>query len=284
MGLIGNYSVILKSCGNYVSGATISDNRSNWNTSGRSRRYYFGAYGQKNAIPNGYRMPNSWVMAQKSGELSVYNGLSLGTNISLTLAAGKNSTANLTIDLDITNAQLGLIVSAVSDLMMAISMSGNLTATASMTSNLTISTSVTAALTALAQLVCNLTSSVTLNGTNTAIGEMSADITSLTTLSPENLAAAVWNSIAANFNNTGTMGEKLNDAGSASNPWTEVLEGSYTAADMLRLLTAIAAGKTTIVDLGGGLATVTFRDINDTVDRVVADMTNSERTDVTLDL
>lgn len=284
MGLLGNYSVILKSCGNYVSGATISDNRSNWNTSGRSRRYYFGAYGQKNALPNGYRMPSSWVMAQKSGELSIYNGLSLDNNLSLTLAGGKNTTADLTINLDITSAQLGLIVSAVADLAMAISVTSSLTGIASASSDLSMSVSVTSALTALGALVSNLTSNVTLNGTTTAIGEMSADITSLTTLSPENLAVAVWNSIAANFNNAGTMGEKLNDAGSASNPWTEVLEGSYTAADMLRLLTAIAAGKTTIVDLGGGLATVTFRDINDTVDRVVADMTDSERTDVTLDL
>jgi hypothetical protein len=40
----------------------------------------------------------------------------------------------------------------------------------------------------------------------------------------------------------------------------------------------------TITDLGGGLATVNFRDISDTKNTVVADMTNSERTDVTLDL
>lgn len=228
MGLIGNYSVILKSCGNYVSGATISDNRSNWNTAGRSRRIYFGAYGQKNAIPNGYRMPSSWVMAQKSGELSIYNGLNLTTNLTLTLAGGKNSSADLLINLDITSAQLGLIVNAVSDLIMTLSLNSEIIAIAPIRSDLTLNVSVTASLTALAQLVSNLTSSITLNGTNTATGEMSANITSLTTLSPENLAAAVWNAIAANFNNSGTTGAKLNSAASAGDPWSTILPGTYT--------------------------------------------------------
>jgi len=39
------------------------------------------------------------------------------------------------------------------------------------------------------------------------------------------------------------MGEKLNDAGSASNPWTEVLEGGYTAGDLQRLMAAALLGK-----------------------------------------
>lgn len=105
-----------------------------------------------------------------------------------------------------------------------------------------------------------------------------------TPLSPEGLAQAVWNSIAADFDTAGTMGEKLNDAGSASNPWTEIIESGYSAAELLRLLVAIAAGKTDITDLGGGLATVKFRDIADSKDRVSASMTDSERTTVVLDL
>jgi hypothetical protein len=40
-------------------------------------------------------------------------------------------------------------------------------------------------------------------------------------LSPEALAAAVWNASAATFDTPATMGEKLNAAGSASNPWTD---------------------------------------------------------------
>jgi len=63
-----------------------------------------------------------------------------------------------------------------------------------------------------------------------------------------------------------------------------MIDGTFTMRDVLKILAAVNAGKTTITDLGGGLATVNFRDISDTKNTVVADMTNSERTDVTLDL
>lgn len=55
----------------------------------------------------------------------------------------------------------------------------------------------------------------------------SGDITSETPLSPSALASAVWNSLAADFNVSGTMGNKLNGAGSAGDPWTTDLD-SYT--------------------------------------------------------
>jgi hypothetical protein len=62
------------------------------------------------------------------------------------------------------------------------------------------------------------------------------------------------------------------------------VEGNYTLKEALRLLLAVAAGKTDITDLGGGAATVKFRDVNDTKDRVTASMTGSERTSVTKDV
>lgn len=69
-----------------------------------------------------------------------------------------------------------------------------------------------------------------------------------------------------------------------STVWDFATEGTNSAADLMRLMSAILAGKDTIVNLGGGLATVTFRDINDTKNRVVVNMTNSTRTSVTLDI
>lgn len=62
------------------------------------------------------------------------------------------------------------------------------------------------------------------------------------------------------------------------------IDGSYTMKDILKVLVAVAAGKTNITDLGSGNATVEFRDLSDTKNTVVADMTGSERTDITLDL
>jgi hypothetical protein len=104
-------------------------------------------------------------------------------------------------------------------------------------------------------LSASLTGSGTLVGNLKGLASLEATISSSTELSPENLANAVLNA---------------------------VVEGGYTVEDILKLLSAVAAGKTTIIDLGGGDATVTFRDIEDTRNAVVADMTGSERTTVTI--
>ncbi len=39
--------------------------------------------------------------------------------------------------------------------------------------------------------------------------------------SPEAIAQAVWGALAAGLNAAGTMGEKLNDAGGAADPWDD---------------------------------------------------------------
>lgn len=63
----------------------------------------------------------------------------------------------------------------------------------------------------------------------------------------------------------------------------ENVQGGYTVGDVLRILAAVAAGKTTITPLGGELATVEFEAIDDSVTTVTASMDGSERTSVTLD-
>lgn len=60
------------------------------------------------------------------------------------------------------------------------------------------------------------------------------------------------------------------------------IENGLTLKDSIRLLLAVAAGKTNIVDLGGGAATVVFRDTADTVNRLTASMAGAERTAVTI--
>jgi len=161
---------------------------------------------------------------------------------------------------------------------------GTLTASGALGRNLlaTIagSGSLAADVTALGWMLGNLEGSGTLTGVRYATGALEADITPFTTLSPENLASAVWSAVAADNNDTGTMGEKVNDAGSASNPWTEVIEGSYTAAEMLRIIAAALAGELA----GAGTTTITIQGIDATTDRIVATVDGTgNRTAVTLD-
>lgn len=53
-------------------------------------------------------------------------------------------------------------------------------------------------------------------------------LTSLSALAAD-LAAAVWNAVASAFNTAGSMGEQLNAASSAGDPWATALPGAYAA-------------------------------------------------------
>lgn len=73
-------------------------------------------------------------------------------------------------------------------------------------------------------------------------------------------------------------GFSLSDAG-VDAILDENIEGTHTFREMLRLLTAATVGKSS----GGGTTTVTFRDIDDTKDRIVATVTSvGNRTGMTL--
>lgn len=65
-------------------------------------------------------------------------------------------------------------------------------------------------------------------------------------------------------------------------PWDELIESGLTASEIMRVLLAVTAGKTTIATSGGNKQIV-FKSADGLKDRVVADMTGSERTDVTVD-
>jgi hypothetical protein len=213
-------------------------------------------------IPSGYRNPGAWMMPQKPGALSSRSRIvGSGTVSSASAQAARELIATLNVGGSggVTSAPLGLIIS----LLATITGSGGVSsatasALTSLVATLTGSGGVSsAAIQGLAALAASLSGSGSINANNTALMDLTATIRGYGDLTPEGLRDAVWNA---------------------------ALDGTVSAAEIMRLLAAVAGGKTTIVDLGGGLATVTFRDLNDTTDRVVADMTDSERTSVTRDL
>lgn len=73
--------------------------------------------------------------------------------------------------------------------------------------------------------------------------------------------------------------EDLTPQGLANAVWERAMDNGVTAEEIMRILVAIAAGKTEITG-----SNVTFRDLGDSKNRVAATMTGSERTTVTLDL
>jgi hypothetical protein len=64
--------------------------------------------------------------------------------------------------------------------------------------------------------------------------------------------------------------------------WSKVIDGTYTADKVLKVMASILAGKTVIVDTGNNTAIVTFRNLDNTSDVVKANMNNSERITMTL--
>jgi hypothetical protein len=204
---------------------------------------------------------------------------------------------------NITNANGALQLNIVASLIGLSTLTGNIQGIREATALLQGNGNLVSSIKAIGNLISTISGDSSLNVTISAVGDMSATVTPFTELSPQGLAAYLWNALADEFNNPGSMGEKINSAGTAGDPWTASLPGSYTEdqaghiigslktieenitlPQAIQVLLAIAAGKTTVVNLGGGQATVTFRDLNDTKDVVVATMNNSNRTSVITDI
>lgn len=229
-------------------------------------------FGEYNAFPNGNLHPVCWMLPQKAGGMSM-RPLGEGT-----LAADLIPTRPMTIDMT-GSGDLEATAALVVSMACAMTGSGSLTATITglldMTCDMTGSGDLTADMEGIASMAIDMLGQGDLEATIAAYGDMTIDIVVTGTgLSTANVGASVWNALAASFNAVGTMGEKLNDAGSASNPWTEVIESGYTAAEILRLIAAATQGSAT--GLEG--AAPAFKSIDGTKDRITATYSNGTRT------
>lgn len=257
--LIGNYSVQNKSAGRWMSGPTISTNRSNWNTSGSVKNMWMqqglgttASMSPYLGYPAGYNMEYSQIDPLRSGGMVSQRFIFGAGSLDSSLLGGYGIESNLVGNGDVTNAACGLLISAVAALTGSGVVSASMQATLQAVAALAGSGDLAGAMGALAGLVAALTGSSATSPNLTAKGSMGSSITVTgDLLSTANVGEAVWNFMA---------------------------ENGYTANDLIRLLTAIAVGKTTITG-----STVTFRDLADSKNRVVAVMDGSERDSITLD-
>lgn len=253
--------------------------RAVWHQAG-ARRNSFQRFGGKYGYPSGVRHPLSWCMSPKAGGLSARYELDVSVSNAGSGALGRNLEGSTTVTLTNADASLQLIVSASGGVTIAVSNDANLSGALYATGSSAISfTNANATLGALAGLFGAATVTVTPSATPQAKGWLIGAITPYTELSPESLATAVWNKAAADANAVGTMGEKLNDAGSGSNPWTEVIESGLTAAEVLRIIAAFAAGDATGLE---GSSPV-FKSLDGLKDRITATYSGGTRTVTDLD-
>lgn len=224
------------------------------------------------ALPNGNLHPWSWMLPRTGGGMSM-RPLGEG-DFAADLIPSQPMSIDFTGagDMDATAA---LVVS----MLLAMTGGGDLTATIQGRLNASVDMTgggdLAGSMTGFADLVVDLLGEGDLDATIAAFGDMAIDIVVTGTgLSTANVGQAVWAALAASNNDPGTMGEKLNDAGSASNPWTEVIESGFTAAQILRLIAAAVQGNATGLEDG----TPTFKGLDGATDRITATYSSGTRT------
>lgn len=245
-------------------------------TSDGKRRNIFageGSINKKSSVPSGTRHPVAWIMAPEAGGMASRNNTEINLTPTAFAVLGLPAAASATVTLNVTDATGGLIVSGSGVANISFAATAQILSIASGQGSATITLTPTAAIGAEAGIQGSATVLFTPTALIYATGSMSGLSTSETEFSAAALASAVWSATAGDYNAAGTMGEKLNDAGSAANPWTEVIESGFTAADILRILAAVAAGNATGLDG----AAIVFRDLNDTKDRVTATIASGDR-------
>lgn len=153
-------------------------------------------------------------------------------------------------------------------------------------------------LSAIADLTSGLLGEISLTASTTSIWAMVGAIAAASTILADadghafldstlsgNMSAGFEISATAAGNSAITVtGDLLSTANVADSVWGALFENNISYQDAIKILVAIAAGKTTVVNLGGGDATVTFRTLDDSANRIVATMHNSDRTNLTFNL
>jgi len=228
--IIGNFNVFNKNPGRALGGPS---DPTLWFKAGTSMNFYTQSDCTISKIcqasfPGGSRPPYSVRLAPKGGELAIKIDGTGRINTNVRLKGNKAIVAPLVGSGIINPAALDLLVGMVAELEGTGTLNASLAGGAAMIAVLTGEGTIDADLGALANLIAALDGSGNVVTNLTAIGFMVANLSPFTPLSPESLAASVWNALASKYNTSGTMGEKLNAAGTAGDPWTTDLTGYNT--------------------------------------------------------
>lgn len=239
--LIGNYSVLNKTCGRFSTGPSVADNRSNYGTNGSARNRFIGWAGHypQSGTPDGYGV-NGFIPPVKAGGMATGTRVSGAGSMAGAGALGKNAEAMLSGAGDL-DAVGQLIVS----MLAAITGSGTISG---------------ADLRAFLNAVAALSGSGDLDGLLGAKANVSA-------------ALSGDGDLAAIIRATGQLAAEISVAGGALSTtnvgdavWAHLIEAGFDAARILRIIAAATAGASS-----GGPDAPVFRDLSDTEDMVSGD-------------
>lgn len=247
MALVGNRTVLNKSPGTWLPGsATAHASGIGTNTSIRSAFFKWADWVKFNATDQagadtyvdmvrtaakapGYYGSGVWALPILPGEMAAR--IDVGGTVTASMLLGKLMVAALTGS-GAASGTAGLVIGMIANL----TANGALTATAAlrlnMLADLIASGDLDGTLTGIASLTAALTGNGTAAGsTMTGIGFMEADITTAGgALTVGAIASAVWDEVLASHSTPGSTGAALSSAGSAGDPWSTILPGSYTGS------------------------------------------------------
>lgn len=212
------------------------------------------AFGHLASTPSGSYAPAAWILPVKAGGMSSRNMVSgSGDVIPFTLIEGRNLISAIVGEGGAAGSGQ-LIISMVSALSGSGAITGSVRGFLNLAADLAGHGDIAGAITALAHAEASATGSGNLAATIAALGELASAINVTgATLTTANVGDAVW---------------------------AKIIESGYSAEEIIRLLTAALAGKTT----GAGTTSMQFRDLSDTKDRISGTLDSSgNRTAVTLD-
>lgn len=232
MALLGNYSVILKNPATFIGGTQVSNCRSAFSAGGQNLQRYYSASDSglplTASLPTGTEPPYSVLLAYKGGEMSSTTAISGSGSLESAQSNGINILADLEGSGEISNASMALVTSMIAALSGSGSLTASMVGTIQMASALAGSGSLDAAMKALVGLIADIAGSGSLTSDIKGKLSMAADIyVNEGTAEANTIANAVWSAIATENDESGTMGEKVNAAGTAGDPWTTDLD-SYT--------------------------------------------------------
>ena len=202
--LLGNYNVFNCNPGHAVGGVT---DPTYWSKSGSAQMFYYGDSAVSGQTEKAH-FPGRFVLAPKAGGLTSRRSATFTITPAAAIAGGLPGSGSATI---------------------TFSPTATLISVASGSGSATVTFSTSALIGALAGVSGSTTVTLSPAGTILGVGYMSGLSTNETEFSEAALDRAVWTALATDYNDAGTMGEKMNDAGSGGDPWATVVPGSYTA-------------------------------------------------------
>jgi hypothetical protein len=176
-------------------------------------------FGPLAAVPSGYGCENAIMPAVTGGAMASYRLGRITISGGADGALGRNMVAVGTMEVGAI-AVGGLIAGGVALGTIEVGGLALIAAVVSSTAVGTLTLSGSCNIGALGGMVAEATVTVTGTVQPWALGWMTAT-TEESGLTPAGIARAVWSAMAASNNEPGTMGEKVNAAGSAANPWTD---------------------------------------------------------------